>query len=55
MRNQTVVEVKVVREPMHQNDRRFLARVFPNIDPVLIPPNERFLADHSLCRKQGWV
>ena len=34
--NRRVVEVFVVWEAMHQNDRRFLSRVFSD-NPVLIP------------------
>jgi hypothetical protein len=45
-RKQTVVEVYVVREAMHQNDRRFLSRVFSDVDPVLIPLYESLWVDH---------
>jgi hypothetical protein len=53
IRRQTVVEVQVVREPMHQNDRRFLSRVFSDVDPMLVPLYENLLVDHHSLRK-GW-
>src|SRR5262245_15792383 len=43
VRNQTVVEVDAVREPVHENDRRFRPRVVPDVDPVLVPPHKRLL------------
>ena len=46
IRNQTIVEVKVVREPVHQNDRRFLSRVFPDVDAMAIPLYESLAVDH---------
>ena len=53
IRNQTVVEVYVVWEAMHQNDCWFLSRVFSDVDPVLIPLYESLLVDHHSLRK-GW-
>src|SRR5512135_2415079 len=51
VRNQTIVEVYVVREPMHQNDRWFRARVVSDIDPVLVPLHKSLLVDHHSLRK----
>ena len=48
IRKQTVVEMQIVREPMHQNDRRFLARVFADLDSILIPPYETLSGSPSL-------
>jgi hypothetical protein len=50
MRSQTVVEVQVVREAMHQNDRRFLPRMLSDVDPMLIPRHESLLVDHQVLR-----
>jgi hypothetical protein len=52
IRNQTVVEVEVVWEAMHQNDRRFLSRMISNVDPMLIPLYESLLVDHFSLRKE---
>ncbi len=43
----------VVWEAMHQNDGRFLSRVFSDVDPVLIPLYESLLVDHHSLGK-GW-
>jgi hypothetical protein len=51
MRNQTVVEVQVVREPMHQDDRRFFSRVVSNVDAVRMPLDESVVVDHDVIRK----
>jgi hypothetical protein len=45
IRRETVVEMEVVWEPMHQNDRRLLSRVFSDEDPVLILLYETHLVD----------
>jgi hypothetical protein len=37
---------------MHQNDRRFLSRVFPDVDPMLIPQYESFSVVHHFLRKE---
>src|SRR5262245_23113176 len=36
----------VVREPVHQNDGRIRTRVVLDVDPVLVPPHERFVVAH---------
>jgi hypothetical protein len=47
MRHEPVVQVYVVWKPVHQNDGRFFARVFSNVDSVLIPRYEQFsVGDH---------
>ena len=46
VRRQTVVQVYIVRESVHENDRRFRPRVISDVDPVLAPPNESFLVGH---------
>jgi hypothetical protein len=51
-KEQTVVEVDVVWEPMHQNDRRFRAWVVSDVNPVLVPRHKSLLvAHHSLGRE----
>jgi hypothetical protein len=52
-RKQTVVEACVVWEAMHQNDRRFLSRVFSNVDPVLVPLYESLLVDNHSDRSNS--
>src|SRR5215471_21799981 len=49
-RIQTVVEVQVVRQAMHQDDRRFLSRIFSDEDPVFIPLYEGLLVSHHFLR-----
>jgi hypothetical protein len=46
VREQTVLEVQVVREPMHQNDRRFRPQVVPDVDPVLVPLHKSLFVGH---------
>src|SRR5262249_6046144 len=46
-----VVEVEVVREPMHQDDRRALPRVVPDVDPMLVPLYESLLVVHHSLGK----
>src|SRR6516164_11671923 len=46
VRNETVVEVEVVREPVHENDRRSRSRVVPDVDPVLVPAHNGLLIGH---------
>src|SRR5215475_11194907 len=46
VRRQTVVQMYVVRESVHENDRRFRPRVISDVDPVLVPLNKRFLVGH---------
>src|SRR6516225_7836146 len=46
VRRQTVVEVYVVREPVHENDRRFRSRVVSDVDPVVVPLNQSLLVGH---------
>src|SRR5262249_4644953 len=41
-----VVEVYVVREAVHENDRRFRPRVISDVDPVLVPLNKSLLVGH---------
>src|SRR5262249_19162885 len=53
VRNQTVVEAYVVREPVHQNDRRIRPRVVTDVDPVLVPPHESLLVSHRCLGKDG--
>jgi hypothetical protein len=53
VRYQTVVEAQVVRKPMHQNDRRFLSRLFSDVEPILVPLYESLFVDHHSLRK-GW-
>ena len=40
------MEVYVVREPVHENDRRFRPGVVSDVDPVLIPLNKSLLVGH---------
>src|SRR6516162_2214413 len=47
VRNQTVVEVQVVREAVHENDRRSRPGVVPDVDPVLVPPHNGVLVGHG--------
>src|SRR5262249_4245638 len=51
VRNQAVVEVQVVGEPVHQHDRRFLARVVADVDAVSVPLHESLLVGHRSLRK----
>ena len=46
VRRQPVVEVYVVREPVHENDRRFRPRVVSDVDPMVIPLNKSLLVGH---------
>src|SRR5262245_44388076 len=49
MRKQTVVKVVVVREAMHENDRRIFPQLLSDVDPVLVPLHKRlFVGHHSL-------
>ena len=50
---QTIVEVQVVREPVHHNDRRFRPRVVSNVDPVLVPLHKSLLVDHRSLWKES--
>jgi hypothetical protein len=50
--NQAVVEVHVVREPVHQNDRRFRPRMLADVDPVSISLHKRLLVDHHSLRTE---
>jgi hypothetical protein len=52
VRSQTIVEVQVVREPMHQDDRRFRTRVFSDVDPVSVPLHESLLVGHHSLGKE---
>src|SRR5262245_16891484 len=36
----------VVREAVHENDRRFRPRVISDVDPVLVPLNKSLLVGH---------
>ena len=36
----------VIREPVHENDRRFRPRAVSKIDPVLVPLNKSLLVGH---------
>src|SRR5262245_32211887 len=47
VRNQTVVEVQVVREPMHQDYRRFCSWIISDVDPVLVTPHKTLLVGHN--------
>src|SRR5215472_14633587 len=49
-RIQAVVKVQVVRQAMHQDDRRFLSRIFSNEDPMFIPLYESLLVSHHFLR-----
>src|SRR5215475_12957487 len=55
VRRQTVVQVYVVREPMHENDRRFRAGVVSDVDPVLVPLNKSLLVGHQSLRKESHI
>src|SRR5262245_28232992 len=50
VRYQTVVEVQVVREPVHEKDRRSRPRVVPDVDPVLVTPHNGLLVGHHSLR-----
>src|SRR5262245_4484154 len=50
---QTIVEVQVVREPVHHNDRRFRPRVVSNVDPVMVPLHKSLLVDHRSLGKES--
>src|SRR5262249_24693698 len=52
VREQTVVEVHVVREPMDQNDRRIRPRIVADVDPVSIPLHKRLLVDPHALRPE---
>src|SRR5262249_18364897 len=51
VRSQTVVEVQVVRESVHQNDRWFRPRLVPDVDPVSVPLHKSLLVDHHSLGK----
>jgi hypothetical protein len=54
IRKQTVVEMQIVREPVHQDDRRLFAWVFADADSMLIPPYETLsVAHHSFQAPEG--
>ena len=53
VREQTIVEVQVVRESMHHNDRRFRPRVVSNVDSVLLPLHESLFVDHRSLWKES--
>src|SRR6476661_4010147 len=46
VRRQPVVEVYVVREAVHENDRRLRSRVVSDVDPVLVALNKSLLVGH---------
>src|SRR5215204_3397551 len=48
MRHQPVVEVQIVREAVHQHDRRFLTRILPRVDPVASSRHRVFPVPHHL-------
>jgi hypothetical protein len=52
VREQAVVEVYVVREPVHQNDRRFRPRMVADVDLVSVPLHKSLLVDHHSLWKQ---
>ena len=37
MRNEPVIEMKIVWKAVHQNDGGFLARILSNVNTVLMP------------------
>src|SRR5262249_35568740 len=48
-------QVYVVREPMHENDRRFRAGVVSDVDPVLVSLNKSLLVGHQSLRKESHI
>src|SRR5829696_3807808 len=48
MRHKAVVEVQIVREAVHQHDRRFLTRILPRVDPVASSRHRVFPVPHHL-------
>jgi hypothetical protein len=53
VREQSVVEVHVVREPMHHNDRWFRPRMVADVDPVSVPLHKRLFVGHHSLRKRA--
>src|SRR5215211_4873615 len=45
--NQPVVQVQIVREAVHQHERRFLTFVLPRVDEVFPPRYEMFPVAHD--------
>jgi hypothetical protein len=43
--------VQVVREAVHEDDRRFVARMLACVDAVLTASDVRFLEGHLRCPK----
>src|SRR5262249_25653092 len=44
--NESIVQLEVVGDAVHQHDRGLLAPVIPNVQAVVITPNDRFVVVH---------
>src|SRR2546423_1045318 len=50
-RYKPIVKVKVVREAVHQNDGRFLARILPSVNVVLASRHSMLFDIHFLSKE----
>ena len=50
MGNKAVIEMKIIREAVHQQNRRVRAGVLSDVDAVLISLHEMFCKIHSLLK-----
>ena len=45
-----IVEMKIIRKAVHQDDRRLFSRIFSDVNSVLISLHEMFCKIHSLLK-----